>query len=704
MILPASIFAYDTETDRLDPDDPETTYCALVQICPIDAQSVDDVTLFESDHAVDDFLAAFERTPYDCEMHCYNLGNYEFEWIRGALIRRGYHNIQMDRRRKLPPMTWRTIYDKAGVFRVDVVNQEGYILRIKDDMKLFDPSQSMESVAKSVRKEHPEWFEGVDVVKETVAYNSGWHFYPDRKESKREEFLYYSKLDAFSQSRITKYLVEEGLNDKLSSTSTTLRDALEIIYPDIPEEWKRMRKFAKQYPPLDEEMQDYAESRLIGGFVWGEVGTFHGTFSKFDYKSSYPYEYVFGKLPRGKIGRFPYSDPKAKLILQHKGLLKWLRVSFDFKLKEGMMPCINAKEAGICHFVNRKMSDGHVEDWLYNENLFNEIGMHYDLSNVNIIEVWFSKSETGRFAPAIRHFFDRKEISEKGSAMYSYAKKGMNGGIHGKTITKTHRQSRVFREDGEDNEDALWVDSVSKPKLCFMIGFTALENARCRLLHDCRMMIEHGFHVYMCDTDSMIVDATPEQAKEILGEKLIYPESSKGKEMEDILGKFELECVFDEFKCWGLKRYLQLRDGEFVGSAFAGMHDEVQREELKNWKTDGTIYEWQQKVKVRLKREHGVTIEIGTKKAGAMNVWFKDDLLQIDRSAKRLMENDERFGMQYNLDMWKDQYNQLMLDTAADEDMISYLQDIRYDEIDPYWRRHVKKAYLKAKKEEMKWE
>ena len=73
MILPASIFAYDTETDRLDPDDPETTYCALVQICPIDAQSVDDVTLIESDHAVDDFLAAFEKTPYNCEMHCYNL-------------------------------------------------------------------------------------------------------------------------------------------------------------------------------------------------------------------------------------------------------------------------------------------------------------------------------------------------------------------------------------------------------------------------------------------------------------------------------------------------------------------------------------------------------------------------------------------------------------------------------------------------------
>ena len=88
----------------------------------------------------------------------------------------------MDRRRKLQPMTWRTIYDKAGVFRVDVVNQEGYVLKIKDDMKLFEPSQSMESVAKSMRKEHPEWIECVDVVKENVEYNSGWHFNHERKE------------------------------------------------------------------------------------------------------------------------------------------------------------------------------------------------------------------------------------------------------------------------------------------------------------------------------------------------------------------------------------------------------------------------------------------------------------------------------------------------------------------------------------------
>lgn len=704
MILPSKIFSYDTESDRIDPQDPETTYCCLVQICPIDAQSVDNVTLFESDHAVDEFLAAFERTPYNCEMHCYNLGGYEFEWIRGALIRRGYRNILMDRRRKLPPMTWRTIYDKSGVFRVDVVNKEGYILKIKDDMKLFDPSQSMESVAKSVRQEHPEWFEGLDKVKEKVDYNSGWHFYPEKEESKRDAFLYYSKLDVFSQSRITKYLVEKGLNDKLSSTSTTLRDALEMIYPEIPEEWKRMRKFAKQYPPLDEEMQSFAESRLIGGFVWGEVGTHVGQFSKFDYKSSYPYEYVFGKLPRGEIRRLPFSDPRVPALMQHKGLIRWLRVSFDFQLKEGMLPCINAKEAGICHFVNRKMRNGHVEDWLYNQNLFEEISMHYSLKNVKVNEVWFAKSETGRFAPAIKHFFDKKEASEKGSAMYSYSKKGMNGGIHGKTITKTHRQSRVFREDGEDNEDALWVNSVSKPKLCFMIGFTALENARCRLLHDCRMMIEHGFHVYMCDTDSMITDATPEQAKVILGDHLIYPLDSKTLPMEDSLGKFDLECRFDELRCWGLKRYLQLRDGEVIGSAFAGMHDDVQKNELINWRTDGTIYEWRQRAKVHLKREHGVTIEMSVRKAGAVDVWFREDLIDIDRSAKRLKDNDERFGMQYNLDMWRDQYNQIMLDTETNEDMIAYLTDIRYDEIDPHWKKHVKKAYLKAKKEEMKWE
>lgn len=696
MTLPRGIFAYDSETDRTDPADPETTYCCLVQICSIDAQSIDEVILYEDRYAVDAFLDDFCQTMYSCEMHCYNLGGYEFEWIRGALIRKGFTHIEMDRKRKLPPMTWRAIYDKSGLFRMDITNAYGFTLKIKDDMKLFDPAQSMESTAKSVRKDHPEWFEGLDTVKTKVRYNDGWHFY----NHDREEFIYYSRLDAWSQSRITKYIVENGMNDKLSSTSTTLRDALEITYPDLEQEWTVSKRYQKDYPPLDREMQDYAESRLIGGFVWGLVGTYHGNFTKLDYKSSYPKEYAYGKLPRGKVRRISPNHPNYAKIMSNDRLVRWLRVSFDYDLKEGYLPCINAKEGGKAHLINRKMRSGHVDDWMYNENLFEEIGEHYTLSNVQILEVWYARGKIGAFEKAIEHFFTIKEKAEKKSATQTYAKKAMNGGVHGKNISKTHRKTRVFDRDGEDIEGAEWMETVSDPKYCFMIGLCALENARCRLLKDCRKLIEAGYTIYMCDTDSLITDASKEECKRILGDQMIWPESSKNREMKDILGKLDLEAEFDTFKCWGLKRYCELKDGVCVGSAFAGMHDDLQAEILPQWKTDGTMYKWTQTARRRLKREHGNVIDDFEKTAGAMDVWWKEEYEMIDRSTQRLIDNQERYGMQYNLDMWRDEYYKLMTGRETEEDMTTYLEDVQYKEIDPYWRRHVEKAYREAMKRE----
>lgn len=696
MTLPKGIFAYDSETDRTDPEDPETTYCCLVQICSIDAQSIDEVILYEDRYAVDAFLDDFCQTMYPCEMHCYNLGGYEFEWLRGALIRKGFTYIEMDRKRKLPPMTWRAIYDKSGLFRMDITNSFGFTLKIKDDMKLFDPAQSMESTAKSVRKDHPEWFEGLDTVKTKVRYNDGWHFYG----KDREDFLYYSKLDAWSQSRITKYIVENGMNDKLSSTSTTLRDALGITYPDLEQEWTVSKRYQKDYPPLDREMQDYAESRLIGGFVWGLVGTFHGTFTKLDYKSSYPKEYAYGKLPKGKVRRISSKHPRFEEIMSNDRLVRWLRVSFDYDLKDGYLPCLNAKEGGKARLINRKMRSGHVDDWIYNENLFAEIGRHYDLSNVRILEVWYARGEVGAFERAIEHFFTIKEKSEKKSATQTYAKKAMNGGVHGKTISKTHRKTRVFDKDGEDIEGAEWMETVGDPKYCFMVGLCALENARCRLLRDCRMLIEAGYTIYMCDTDSLIVDASKEECKRILGDQMIWPESSKNKKMKDILGKLDLEAEFDTFKCWGLKRYCELKDGVCVGSAFAGMHDDLQSQILPTWETDGTMYTWTQTARRRLKREHGNVIDVFEKTAGAMNVWWKEEYEMIDRSTQKLIDNQERYGMQYNLDMWRDEYYKLTTGRETVEDMAAYLEDVQYKEVDPYWRRHIEKAYREAMKRE----
>ena len=698
MPAPSIILSMDTETDRIDIDDIETTYCCLCQICALNAKSPEDVKIYESEDADRDMLLDLEKWDRNIEMHVYNLA-YEFEWLRGSLISLKYKNIPYNRRKKLPSHCWRALYDKSGIFKMDIVFKTGKILTIKDDLKLFDPSLSMEKVAEGVRAEHPDWFCDEVKSKEKVEYNTGWHFH---NSEDREKFIEYAKIDAFSQSRITKYIIEKGLNSKLSSTSTTFHEVLKLKYPDIQDEWKRLRKFKKDYPPLDLERQLYAEERLIGGFVYGEVGTFSGHFTKWDYKSSYPYEYVFGALPRGKIRMMKPDDPLIDRVKNDKNFIRWVRVSFDFSLKQGMLPCISGKECSTKSYSRLKMKEGHCDDWLYTEDLWNEICEHYNVTNVIIHEYWYARKEIGGFAVGIEHFFSMKENAPKGTAQNSFGKKGLNAGAHGKNISKTRREKRVFAEDGEDL-DQLWVINQNEPELCFMIGFTALENARARLLKDCRRMIEHGYHVYVTDTDSMVTDAPKEAVAEILPERMM-PSDKDDKEMTHILGKFALEEEFDGLKCWGLKRYLQTDGGEYVKSAFAGMHDDAQKEVLKDWKTDGTVYSWRQKGKQQLTSRHGVTIVDCVKHAGAMDIWYRPEMEEMDKSMRRIMKNEEVYGVQYNLDQWKDAYWSLIADTQSTEDMVAYLTDIRYDEIDPFWKKHIKRAYEKAIKENETWQ
>ena len=155
-----------------------------------------------------------------------------------------------------------------------------------------------------------------------------------------------------------------------------------------------------------------------------------------------------------------------------------------------------------------------------------------------------------------------------------------------------------------------------------MIGFTAMMNARERLVRHCRMISEKGYRIYMCDTDSMVTDCPPEIAKGILGEDAFTKEDG---DLEN-LGKFEMETFegrgeFDEFRCWGLKRYLELDHGRYRKSAFAGMHDEIQEDILPTWRTDGTEYSWTQKGKHS--SYYGKVIVEGVKTAHAENVWYE---------------------------------------------------------------------------------
>jgi len=180
--------------------------------------------------------------------------------------------------------------------------------------------------------------------------------------------------------------------------------------------------------------------------------------------------------------------------------------------------------------------------------------------------------------------------------------------------------------------------------LCFMLGFTAMMNGRERLLRHCRQVIESGHRILMCDTDSMVVDCSGEELKGIIGDWFCVG----GSQMEGNLGRFEIEndrkglkkavrdgvltqeqmdalgvsTEFNRFKCWGLKRYCEIRDTEygslFRKSAFAGMHDEVQGN-LMDWETDGREYSWEQNGKRTEK--YGAVISMMTKHMRAENIW-----------------------------------------------------------------------------------
>ena len=231
--------------------------------------------------------------------------------------------------------------------------------------------------------------------------------------------------------------------------------------------------------------------------------------------------------------------------------------------------------------------------------------------------MWVQKKAVGDFKGFIEEMYHGKSVAEKDSMERALFKLNMNGGIHGKTITKTHRRQRTFY----NNEWGL-VDVVNEPEYQSTIGFTAMQNARARLLKHCRMVQEAGYRVMMCDTDSMVVEATEEQVRAVLGDAI----SKETGTMED-LGKLEFErskwdgkIEFEEFRCWGLKRYLELHEDKVRKTAFAGMKDGLQKDMLPDMPVDGSEFNWEQLGARRT--EFGKLIIMAPKSAKAEDVWY----------------------------------------------------------------------------------
>lgn len=688
----------------------------MIQLCSISAGSIKEVVMIEGEDCFDRFLDRFEETDYPMNCHAYNL-SYEISWLMPALANR-YEWVDWSAAKRMKKGTFSAVEDPIACYSVKICNQYGRVLRITDDYRRVG-SISMETAADNVRKSNPEWFEGMERTKEETSLYNDWYTYPVGSPE-RESFLQYARVDAWSQAMIARWIVQNGFDRSLTSASNGLKMALGIKYQNTidikdQEDVRNAKlKFQQKYPPLPRALQDIVEPNILGGFVWGLVGDHKGEFYHYDYSSSYPAEYHHGKLFHGRVYRISADSPSWKRVMISDNYFRWFLCDFDFKIRENGMPMISGSECRsvdnrmIGHW-NKKMREGHCTNKLLTESYLEELMKNYELSNLSIWECWFAGRMTGDFASFIEYCYQKKSKPELKDTMERHIwKLFMNGGIHGKTITKTHRKAVRYPEGHREI-----VKEINEPEYCSLIGFTAMMNARERLIRHCRMIREYGYEIFMCDTDSMVTDCPPDIAMIILGEDAFETEDGG----IDNLGKFEIEtfeerAAFDEFRCWGLKRYLELDHGRYRKSAFAGMRDEIQKELLPTWKTDGTKYTWQQTGGARGELG-GKIIGQHTKTAGAENVWdaptvsvpFNPDKTKYEKMIEFIEKKQQKIIDQYGEEYLYRMLQDMMVyeEDEQIEDQIAYLKDVRYDEKGDR-RRSVKKRFINRKMDERRME
>ena len=302
---------------------------------------------------------------------------------------------------------------------------------------------------------------------------------------------------------------------------------------------------------------------------------------------------------------------------------------FTFHLKPKALPFISVKDCITDEKYwglekSKKMIKGRTKELLWTLEEYRLIDRCYITWDINIKEVYCAKAEIGFFKPAIKEFFDGKETSPKDSVQRALYKLDLNGATHGRAMIKLMTAEEGVAPDIQDALDGIandrfggihlksngrWKDNhegepeeLTNP----LVGMTAMSHARCRLISHCMALIEYGYHIFMNDTDSLVTDAPPSEVDRLLKaegwENWII--DGKSKEMDDTLGRFEVEgfelndikyTSFNEFRCWGLKRYAEImytdkleeggwQEGDHYcvlrKSAFAGMHDEDQKQIL----------------------------------------------------------------------------------------------------------------------------
>lgn len=337
-----TVFAFDTESGLCSDG---VLRNVEIQICYRGARSLDDVRVWVSDDPYSEFFAEWDNLA-DIEVHVFNL-DWEYRPIVNWLIRHGY-TFRTGNTRKLRKMEWDVVQTPMCVYELRFRDARGYEMRFVDDWQLCH--DRLREVIKALRKD-PEYNEimeraGVEGKERTEVYETWYALGEDSDEYK--QFVRYSKVDAFIQALFCEWLHEHDRDLALTGASMGFRNGIAYTFrgchaSDLEKKdmFFAMRDFEQQYPPLDHRKQVIAEQSITGGYVDGRPGHYKGVFTHGDYSSSYPYEYKYGQLFRGRVHEAREAD--FDRVLNNPKLLCWVVVSFDFEYIEGTLPIISGE-------------------------------------------------------------------------------------------------------------------------------------------------------------------------------------------------------------------------------------------------------------------------------------------------------------------------------------------------------------------------
>lgn len=331
-----------------------------------------------------------------------------------------------------------------------------------------------------------------------------------------------------------------------------------------------------------------------------------------DKKSSYPASIMYEDYPSGPARKVQILDEKDyyKYFDERKNLGVMRIELFDFHLKNNIaMPYIDLAHCekkhipfGLDDEENDYVDNGRLLGGLYIRYCCTNIDMEiifeqYDIGGFKIIEcyIWGKEKLPLPIRESTRDYFMSKTtldgISEK---LYEYLKsKNRLNSIFGMMVTAIDQDDIVYNE-GEwyvkESDTEKQLERVKKSGNTFLLyqwGIFITAYAR-RALHE--VLDEIGMDAVYIDTDSIkfigednerFFEESNEKILKQMGESDVQPFAFTKDNEKMIMGVWEDEGVYDEFKTLGAKKYCYKKNDKYTVTV-SGMNKEKGSKQIKS--------------------------------------------------------------------------------------------------------------------------